>query len=217
VDSVTVVPPRLGELIGDSADRRVEILSDEPSLHATWSRFGPGRAGADLHVHREHTDLFYVLEGEFTLRLGLEDEPVAATAGQLVRVPPMVVHGFRNASDADVVYLNLHAPGMEFAEYMRAMRDGREFSYDQFDPPAEGVRPADEAVIGEPVADVDEIRVEVTFVDSGEQLARPEHVVSLYSLEGASAGTWIQIPPGTPHPRLEAGHHLQIHTPAAAA
>ena len=77
MDSVTVVPPRLGELIGDSADRRVEILSDEPSLHATWSRFGPGRAGADLHVHREHTDCFYVLDGELTLRLGLEDEPVA--------------------------------------------------------------------------------------------------------------------------------------------
>ena len=46
-------------------------------------------------------------------------------AGTLARVPPDVVHGFRNASDADVRYLNLHAPGREFANFMRALRDGR--------------------------------------------------------------------------------------------
>ena len=124
MSEVIVIPPRAGELIGDAPDRRVEILSDHPSLHATWSRFGPGREGADLHVHRRHTDLFYVLSGEFTIRLGLEDRQVTVAAGQLVRVPPMVVHGFRNASDSEVTYLNLHAPGMEFAEFLRARRDG---------------------------------------------------------------------------------------------
>ena len=49
-------------------------------------------------------------------------------AGTLVRVPPMVVHGFRNASDAELRYLNLHAPGMRFADYLRAMRDGTQFT-----------------------------------------------------------------------------------------
>ena len=68
-------------------------------LHATLSRFGPGRDGADLHVHTEHSDLFYVLEGELTVRLGVEDEQVTVPAGALARVPPNVVHGFRNASD----------------------------------------------------------------------------------------------------------------------
>lgn len=59
-----VLPPRTGELLGDSADRRVELLCEDGALHATWSRFGPGRDGADLHVHYRHSDLFYVLEGE---------------------------------------------------------------------------------------------------------------------------------------------------------
>ena len=45
-------------MIGDAPDRRVEILSDHDALHATWSRFGPHRDGADLHIHRRHTDLF---------------------------------------------------------------------------------------------------------------------------------------------------------------
>ncbi len=36
-------------------------------------------------------------------------------AGTLARVPPDVVHGFRNGSDAELRYLNLHAPGQGFA------------------------------------------------------------------------------------------------------
>src|SRR3954449_13057265 len=72
VTTATVIPPGGGEVIGDSLERRVEILSDDDTVHATWSRFGPGRAGADLHIHRRHTDLFYVLDGELTIRLGTE-------------------------------------------------------------------------------------------------------------------------------------------------
>ena len=93
-----VIPPRAGEVIGDSADRRVELLSDVDSLHATWSRFGPRRAGADLHIHRRHHDLFYVLAGELTLRLADAEDVVAGT-GTLVCVPPLVVHGFKNGGD----------------------------------------------------------------------------------------------------------------------
>ena len=75
-----VIPPGGGEVIGDTSRRRVEILSDDPSLNATWSRFGRRSVGADLHVHRDHVDLFYVLEGELAERLGIEDEPVAVPA-----------------------------------------------------------------------------------------------------------------------------------------
>jgi hypothetical protein len=72
-------------------------------------------------------------------------------------VPPLVVHGFRNASDAEMRYLNFHAPGVGFADYMRGLRDGRSVTYDQepppaegVHPPAEGVHPPSEAVIGQP-------------------------------------------------------------------
>src|SRR5829696_3146116 len=143
-----VIAPGGGEVVGDAPDRRVEILCEDDTLHATWSRFGPHREGADLHVHRRHTDLFYVLEDELTIRLGPEGRPVVVPAGALARVPRLVVHGFRNGSDADVRYLNLHAPGQSFAEYLRALRDGRSFSYDQEPPPADGGRPATEAVVG---------------------------------------------------------------------
>src|SRR5919199_6407325 len=125
-----VVAPGAGEVIGDAPDRRVEILSDHPSLHVTWSRFGPRRDGADLHIHRRHTDLFYVLAGEMTVRLGPDGATARVPAGTLARVPPLVVHGFRNDGEAELRYLNFHAPGVGFADYLRALRDGREFAYD---------------------------------------------------------------------------------------
>ena len=222
-----VIPPRHGEIIGDAPDRRVEILSDCDGLHATWSRFGPGRDGADLHIHYRHTDLFYVLEGELTMRLGAGGEEARAPAGALVRVPPGVVHGFRNAGDREVRYLNLHAPGVGFADYMRAMRDGRSLSYDQFDPPEDGGRPITEVRIGaeEPVlADVEAIRIEVRSADAAP--GADEHGVhSLYVLDGdlaltvgddritAEPGTWIQIPAGTPHAADGAARYLSISSP----
>ncbi len=215
-------------MIGDSANRRVEILSDDESLNATWSRFGPHREGADLHVHHHHTDFFYVLEGELTVRLGLEDRNVTVPAGTLARVPPLVVHGFRNGSEAQVRYLNFHAPGQRFADYLRAMRDGRSFSYDQHEPPADGGRPATEAVVGgdgfvaerpglrvELLADIEAIGIAEVRSEPGSPSPPTHlhrlHVESFYVLEGeltltaagrelrAGAGSWVQVPPGVSH------------------
>jgi mannose-6-phosphate isomerase-like protein (cupin superfamily) len=228
VSEPVLVPRSGGEIIGDAPDRRIEILSDHETLHATRSRFGPHREGADLHVHHHHTDLFYVLEGEITVRLGIADEAVTVPAGTLARVPPLVVHGFRNGSDAEARYLNFHAPGMRFADFLRALRDGRTFSYDQHSPPPDGGRPTTDAVVGGDgfvadrpglrvalLADVEEIGISESWSDPGGPSPPPHlhegHVESFYVLEGelaftaggrelhAEAGSWVQVPPGVPH------------------
>jgi mannose-6-phosphate isomerase-like protein (cupin superfamily) len=223
-----------GEVVGDTPVRRVEVLSDCDELHATSSRFGPGREGADLHVHERHSDLFYVLAGELTVRLGTDGGPALVPAGTLARVPPRVVHGFRNAGEAEVAYLNFHAPGRGFADYLRALRDGRSLAYDQHPPPADGGRPAAEAAVGgaELVADEPGLRVElladveeiaVAEVRSEPAGAAPpphvhrRHVESFYVLEGeltftaagrelpAGAGSWVQVPAGVAHTFTPAG------------
>jgi mannose-6-phosphate isomerase-like protein (cupin superfamily) len=247
VSEPVLILPGEGEVIGDAPHRRVEILSDDETLNATWSRFGPHSVGADLHVHRQHTDLFYVLEGELTVRLGIEDEPVVVPAGMLAHVPPLVVHGFRNGSDAEVRYLNFHTPGRRFADYLRAMRDGRSFSYDQHDPPEDGGRPTSEAVVGrgdvvverpglrlELLTDVEELGISETHCEPATMPLDPHvhhrHVESLYVLAGeltftfgdreerAVAGTWVQVPAGTPHTLVCTGQEevrfLEIHTPS---
>lgn len=217
-----------GELVGDAPDRRVEILAEAEPLHATWSRFGPGRDGADLHVHRNHTDLFYVLDGELTIRLGAHGRETRLPAGTLARVPPLVAHGFRNASDAEVRYLNLHAPGQGFAGFLRDLSDGREARYDQWQPPEDGGRDPGEARFGERLlgteragvretllADVEEIAIVELRADAGARAEpahlHPRHLESLYVLEGqvtlragerelhASAGDWLTLLAGTPH------------------
>jgi quercetin dioxygenase-like cupin family protein len=231
-----VVAPGAGEVVGDAPDRRVEILCDDDALHATWSRFGPRRDGADLHVHRRHSDLFYVLEGELTVRLGLEDRAVPVPAGTLARVPPLVVHGFRNAADAPVRYLNLHAPGRGFADFMRALRDGRTLAYDQEPPPGSGTRPPSDAVVGgaEPLgggvtllADTGDVAIaERADGWPGEAAHRHGHLEALYVLEGeleltlagrperAPAGSWVRIPAGTVHAISPGGaRFLELHAP----
>jgi mannose-6-phosphate isomerase-like protein (cupin superfamily) len=234
VSEPTVIRPRGGEVVSDSPERRLEILCERDELHATWSRFGPRRDGADLHVHRHHADVFYVLEGELTIRLGVDDEQVVAPAGTLALVPPLVVHGFRNASDADVVYLNLHAPGMRFADYLRALRDARPFSYDQEDPPADGGRPTTEVLLGGSVAEVDAVGIAVASLGPDEPPSAPHvhrrHRRSFYVLEGelaltsgdaeirAPAGSWVDVPAGVEHAVApadsEAVRFLDVHTPS---
>jgi quercetin dioxygenase-like cupin family protein len=232
VGEAVVIPSGGGEVVGDSADRRVEILSDDATLHATWSRFGPRRDGAPLHVHRHHTDMFYVLAGELTLLLGPDGRTTVVPAGTLARVPPLVIHGFRNGSDAEVRYLNLHAPGMEFADYLRAIRDGRSFSYDQHPPLEDGGRPPSEAVFvrAETVlADVEAIGVAEVRVDGASPAhVHRRHIESLYVLEGAltvgagdselraDAGSWVQIPAGVSHSLAGPARVLDLHSPGFA-
>jgi uncharacterized cupin superfamily protein len=227
VSEPAVIAPRGGEVIGDAPERRVEILTEQDAMHATWSRFAAGRDGADRHIHRRHHDVFYVLAGELTLKLE-DDAEGAAPAGKLVRVPPLVVHGFRNAGDAELRYLNFHAPGTGFADYMRGLRDGRRTSFDQEDPPSDGVCPASDAVVGGEevvldrpdvrvalLADIDEIGISETRADPGGAPVRPHvhrrHAESFYVLSGeltfatngrelrATAGTWVQVPENVPH------------------
>ena len=123
--------------------------------------------------------------------LGTAGDEVRVPAGALARVPPLVVHGFRNAGDAELRYLNFHAPGVAFADYLRAMRDGRAFTYDQEEPPDDGGRPISEAVVGEPAdardgatvhADVEAIRITECAGDLPP--SRAAGVVSLYVLGG---------------------------------
>lgn len=141
--------PGEGETIFDGPERTIRILADRDELALTWFRYEPGQEGPEPHVHRRHTDAFYVLEGELEFGLGPDVTRRTGTAGTLAAAPPNVVHTFQNGSDATVVFLNVHAPNIGFAEMLRAARDGRDKDaeeFDQFEPPADGGRPLSDAV-----------------------------------------------------------------------
>ncbi len=143
-----LLAPGDGETISDSEARNVLILLDDPQLVMTWTRYEPGERGPDPHVHRKHSDGFYIVEGEIEFGLGPGGEHVVqAPAGSVVIAPPNVVHTFANESDARAVYLNFHAPNGGFADFLRALRDDREFKWDSWDEPADGGRPVIDAVV----------------------------------------------------------------------
>ena len=145
-----------GETVAEAKRRAVVLLVDRPDLTITWSRYGARERGPGLHVHREHTDAFYVLAGEITFEVGPRSQRVRAPTGAFVAVPPNVVHSFANRSRAEADWLNIHAPDQGFAAYLRASRDGADAPWDSFDPPSDGGLPAGDAVVsgagdGEPL------------------------------------------------------------------
>lgn len=83
----------------------------------------PGTEPGDPHYHANHTDSFYVLEGE--LEFVIDGEPVRAPAGTLVVALRGVVHAFPIAIGGPARFLNIHAPG-GFERYQRALKELRE-------------------------------------------------------------------------------------------
>ncbi len=143
--------PDGGEIVTDSDARRVVIKAGLEQLTVTESRYAVGERGPEPHVHRAHADAFYVLEGGlvFGVGPGARDE-VPAEAGALVLVPAGVVHTFANEGPGDARFLNIHAPGAGFADYLRAQREGADASFDTYDPPDDGGRPGSDAIVRPP-------------------------------------------------------------------
>jgi mannose-6-phosphate isomerase-like protein (cupin superfamily) len=79
----------------------------------------PGAPGPPPHVHREHEEAFFVLEGELTLAVG--PDVVTVGAGQTAVVPRGQVHQPSNRSDRPVRFVFLSSPPMDefFAELAR--------------------------------------------------------------------------------------------------
>lgn len=75
-----------------------------------------GFAGPPPHRHERLHDMFYVLDGVLTMRIG--DETHAVDPGTFVCVPPGVTHTFSNQSDGPVRFLNFNTPA-GWENYMR--------------------------------------------------------------------------------------------------
>jgi mannose-6-phosphate isomerase-like protein (cupin superfamily) len=135
------------ETILRTPEREIAILAASDGLSVTRGRCVGGERIAGRHLHREHADAFYVLEGELTFELGPESEEVTVGAGRLVAVPAGVVHSVRNAGDRDAAWLTIHAPDGGFADFMRGVRDGVDVEWDIAPPPPDGGLSADEAVV----------------------------------------------------------------------
>ncbi len=80
----------------------------------------PGFPGPPPHRHERLVDMFYVLDGLLSVRLG--DETRQLGEGSFVCVPAGVVHTFSNPSDRPVRFLNFSTPA-GWENYMRELAE----------------------------------------------------------------------------------------------
>ena len=107
LSEVDEVPPDLEvKRVGDA-------LGTEEMRVTVWY-FDPGEE-IQYHAHSEQEELYYVLEGEFSLKLGRsgEEEYVEAGPGTFWVAKPEVGHGHRNVGDETGVVLAFGAPPVE--------------------------------------------------------------------------------------------------------
>ena len=116
MSEVIVVEPGGGEAISSgTSERRVKV--DLESLHVTEYSVEEAPMG-DLHTHERHADAFFVLEGEVEVAVS-ETDTVLLGPGAFAVAPPGALHAFGVPERAR--FLNIHAPGMGFATYLREL------------------------------------------------------------------------------------------------
>ena len=110
--------PGGGEQIGGPSSVTIKATSKDTagSFYLGEVVIAPGFAGPPPHTHERLHDMFYVLEGTLTMRIG--EETVDLGAGSFVCVPPGVVHTFSNRSEEPVRFLNFNTPA-GWENYMR--------------------------------------------------------------------------------------------------
>lgn len=77
----------------------------------------PPGGGPPPHTHPDE-ELFYIIEGEFEFVLHDVSKPFRVLPGQLVRIPPMAIHTFKNTGSSMGRTLTMLLPG-DLEQYFR--------------------------------------------------------------------------------------------------
>lgn len=113
-------------ILGPGEGRRVGVLASHSTFkvesgqtggaYAVLEQHVPPGIGPPLHVHRHETEIFYVLEGEFEIRVG--DKTVRAGVGATAVCPRDIPHAFKNVGTRPARLLLTIIPG-RFGDYFK--------------------------------------------------------------------------------------------------
>ncbi|HEV8285376.1 MAG TPA: cupin domain-containing protein [Chitinophagaceae bacterium] len=78
--------------------------------------------GPVLHIHYDTDEFWYVLQGEFLVKVG--DETDTAKAGDLVFGPRMVPHTFAKIGKGEAKVIICHQPAGKMEEYFKKLSEG---------------------------------------------------------------------------------------------
>jgi quercetin dioxygenase-like cupin family protein len=145
----TYVPLGKREPILRSDNREISLLVADENLSLTYASRPAGERVTDPHVH-QHSEAFYVLEGELTFEIGAERKTITIGAGGFVATPPGLAHSYGTAGDQRARWLIIHAHDGGFSAFMRGIRDNVQINWDIAPVPTDGGRPADHAIVNRP-------------------------------------------------------------------
>ena len=111
-----IVGPDDGKVLPNPIGGRMTVKVRDEDTTGAYSihdnTIPPGSPGPRPHIHRNHEETFYVLEGELTVQAGTRT--VTAPAGSFVVIPRGVVHQPSNPSSEPTRVLLIFSPaGMD--------------------------------------------------------------------------------------------------------
>lgn len=115
-DAGILIRPGDGEALGNPIGGRMVVKIRDEHTDGSFSvhdnTIPAGSPGPRPHIHRDHEETFYVLEGELTVRVG--PRTFTAPAGSFVVVPRGVVHQPSNPGTEPTRMLLIFSPtGMD--------------------------------------------------------------------------------------------------------
>lgn len=118
-----IVPPGKGRRL-DLGNFQVEVLATSDQTAGEFSLLQtqnePPEFGPPLHLHRDASEAFFVLEGEYLMFI--EDQQTLCPPGTFVYVPPSTPHTFRVVSAGAGKKLNLFSPAA-MTEFFEELAD----------------------------------------------------------------------------------------------
>ncbi|HEY9607364.1 MAG TPA: cupin domain-containing protein [Allocoleopsis sp.] len=113
---------------GPSVQIRTSSCTFKATGNDTHGHFGlfefvmePGTEGASPHIHKQLTEMFYVVEGEVELVLG--EQRVIGTPGAFMLVPENTPHGFSNPGQTPAKLLIMFCPADSREQYFEGLAE----------------------------------------------------------------------------------------------
>ena len=125
---------------GESVQIRSSTCTFKATGKDTKGHFGlfefvmeAGSIGASPHIHKQLTEMFYVLEG--SVEMTLSDRTLAAQPGAFILVPENTPHGFSNLGQTPAKLLIMFCPADMREQYFAGLaaltKDGRQPSQEE--------------------------------------------------------------------------------------
>ena len=131
------VPPGEGPFVQIRDTKRTTFKLTTPDSDGEFGlfehRMAPFASGARAHVHKNTTEMFYVVRGEIEFVIG--DRKEVGAPGAFAYIPRDAPHGFTNAGSEEATLLIMFYPLNNREEYFRGLerltRDGRDPSLEE--------------------------------------------------------------------------------------